>query len=33
VVAIGEQETMAIIGELLERLRARIGDKLGGPAA
>src|SRR5512133_801078 len=32
VVAIGEQETIAIIGELLERLRARIGDKLGGPA-
>jgi hypothetical protein len=30
VVAIGEKETIAIIGELLERLRARIGDKLGG---
>ena len=32
VVAMGEAETVQIVGEILERLRARIGDKLGGPA-
>ena len=32
-VALGEQETMAIIGEVVERLRARAGGKLGGPPA
>ena len=33
VVALGEDETMKIIGDIVARLRARIGDKLGGPAA
>jgi hypothetical protein len=33
VVAMGEEETMKIIGDIVARLRARIGDKLGGPAA
>jgi len=33
VVALGEAETMAILGEVVERLRARYGDKLGKPAA
>jgi hypothetical protein len=31
VVALGEEETIQILGEVVERLRARIGDKLGGP--
>jgi hypothetical protein len=30
VVAMGKAETMQILGEIIERLRARIGDKLGG---
>jgi hypothetical protein len=33
VVALGEAETIAILGEIVARLRTRIGDKLGGPAA
>jgi len=33
VVALGEDETMKIIGDIVARLRARIGGKLGGPAA
>jgi len=33
VVALGEDETMKIVGDIVARLRARIGDKLGGPAA
>ena len=33
VVAIGQQETMAIIGDIVERLRARFGDELGTPRA
>jgi hypothetical protein len=33
VVAIGEAETLMIRDEILQRLRARIGDKLGGPPA
>jgi hypothetical protein len=33
VVALGEQETMAIMNEIIERLRARYGDRLGGPAS
>ncbi len=32
VVALGEAETLAMVKEIVERLRARIGDKLGGPA-
>ena len=32
VVALGEAETLQILGEIAERLRARIGDKLGRPA-
>jgi hypothetical protein len=32
VVALGEAETLQILGEIVERLRARIGDKLGRPA-
>jgi len=32
-VAIGEQETMAILKDIVDRLRARVGDTLGGPAA
>ncbi len=28
-VAIGEQETMAILGDIVERLRQRFGDQLG----
>jgi hypothetical protein len=32
-VAIGEQETMALLKDIVDRLRARVGDKLGGPAA
>ena len=31
VVAIGQQETMAIISDIVERLRARFGDQLGTP--
>ena len=31
VVAIGQQGTMAIISEIVERLRARFGDELGTP--
>ena len=33
VVALGEAETMHIMGEIIERLRARYGDRLGGPSA
>ena len=33
VVALGEAETLQIIDEIVERLRARVGDKLGGPPA
>ena len=33
VVQLGEAETMKILEELVARLRARIGDKLGGPPA
>ena len=32
-VALGEKETLAIVAEIVERLRKRIGDKLGGPPA
>jgi hypothetical protein len=32
-VALGEQETMAIIGDIVERLRRRFGDRLGTPPA
>jgi hypothetical protein len=31
VVALGEDETKLIMGEILERLRARYGDRLGDP--
>ena len=31
VVALGEQETMAIMGDIVERLRKRFGDELGTP--
>jgi hypothetical protein len=30
VVAIGQAETMAMVGDIVERLREQIGDKLGG---
>jgi hypothetical protein len=30
VVALGQAETVAMVGEIVERLRAQIGDKLGG---
>ena len=33
VVALGEQETMLSMDEIVARLRARYGDRLGGPAA
>ncbi|MCI4431186.1 MAG: hypothetical protein JHC40_18705 [Burkholderiales bacterium] len=33
VVALGEKETMLILGEIVGRLRSRYGDRLGGPAA
>lgn len=33
VVALGEAETMQIIGEIVERLRTRFGDRLGRPAS
>jgi hypothetical protein len=32
-VALGEQETLVIMNQIVERLRARYGDRLGGPAA
>ena len=31
VVALGEQETMLILGDIVERLRKRFGDDLGTP--
>jgi hypothetical protein len=31
VVALGEAETMKIMNEIVERLRARLGDKIGKP--
>jgi hypothetical protein len=31
VVALGEAETMKIMNEIVERLRARLGDRLGTP--
>ena len=33
VVALGEKETMAMVSDIVQRLRARVGDKLGGPPA
>jgi hypothetical protein len=33
VVALGEKETLAMMGEIVERLRARYGERLGRPAA
>ena len=33
VVALGEQETMLIMDEIVARLRSRYGDRLGGPPA
>ena len=33
VVALGEAETLLIRDEIVERLRSRFGDKLGGPPA
>ncbi len=30
-VALGEQETLALMGEILDRLRKRFGDELGTP--
>jgi hypothetical protein len=33
VVALGEVETLQILDEIVERLRSRVGDKLGGPPA
>ena len=33
VVALGEAETMAIMNEIVARLRSRYGDRLGRPAA
>ena len=33
VVSIGEAETLAMINEIVARLRERLGDKLGGPPA
>ena len=32
VVALGEEETLKIVGDIVARLRERIGDRLGGPA-
>ena len=32
VVALGERETIAIVNEIVERLRARYGDRLGTPS-
>jgi hypothetical protein len=31
-VALGEEETMKIVGEIVARLRERLGDKIGRPA-
>jgi hypothetical protein len=31
-VALGQDETMAIIGDIVERLRKRFGDELGTPS-
>jgi hypothetical protein len=31
VVALGQAETVAMVGEIVERLRAQVGDKLGRP--
>ena len=31
VVAIGEKETLGMITEIVDRLKQRLGDKLGGP--
>jgi hypothetical protein len=31
-VSLGEAETMQMVNDIVERLRERIGDKLGGPA-
>jgi hypothetical protein len=33
VVELGEQETMLIMDQIVERLRKRYGDRLGGPPA
>ena len=32
-VTLGEAETLKIVKDIVDRLRQRIGDKLGGPAA
>ena len=32
-VALGEAETLGMVDDIVARLRSRIGDKLGGPAA
>ena len=32
-VALGEQETLTMMGEIVDRLRKRFGDELGTPAA
>ena len=32
-VALGEAETLALVGEIVARLKTRFGDKLGGPPA
>jgi hypothetical protein len=31
VVALGQAETVAMVGEIVERLRTQVGDKLGTP--
>lgn len=31
VVALGEEETLQIVKDIVERLRGRFGDRLGGP--
>ena len=33
VVALGEKETLLIMAEIVQRLRRRYGERLGGPAA
>jgi hypothetical protein len=33
IVALGEAQTLAMVGDIVERLRKRIGDKLGGPVS
>ena len=33
VVALGEAQTLNLITDIVERLRERLGDKLGGPPA